>query len=291
MTASAADAEDLAQETMLRALERPPSDPSDIRPWLTKVALNLARDRLRRRKRAPYTGPWLPSPIAIDPEIEGEPAIEAPSSEGRYDLYESASLAFLLALEALTPMQRAVLLLCDVFDYSVREAAELLDASEANVKTTHHRARKRLEAYEGARVRGANRRARSEKQLAALGRFFGAALAEDAESARAVLHEEARALSDGGGEFFAALRPVTGRERVAALFVGLLRKQRGRDFRVAVRELNGAPALVAEQDAAGNPRIATRFVVQCDVDAAGQITALYVVLASAKLTALARSPL
>jgi RNA polymerase sigma-70 factor (ECF subfamily) len=142
MTGIAADADDLVQETFLRAIERPPPRTDmALRPWLVRVALNLARDLLRRRRRRrEYTGPWLPSPIET-----GEPGADAAddrvlpafepslpglgSTEGRYDLVESVTFAFLLALEALTPQQRAVLLLRDVFDYSVRETAEALAVS------------------------------------------------------------------------------------------------------------------------------------------------------------------
>src|SRR6185295_2830674 len=137
LTGSAADADDLVQETFVRAIERPPAR-TDMpwRPWLVRVALNLGRDLLRRRRRAGYVGPWLPAPIdtgddasppSFEPEIPG-----VGSTEGRYDLLESVTFAFLLALEALTPTQRAVLLLRDVFDYSVREVADALDLSEAN---------------------------------------------------------------------------------------------------------------------------------------------------------------
>ena len=150
LTGSAADADDLVQETFVRTIERPPARMKDpLRPWLVRVAMNLGRDLLRRRRRAPYKGPWLPSPIETNgqdlfPREEvalplGEIALplgevappshevvfEGGSTEGRYELLESVSFAFLLALEVLTPQQRAVLLLRDVFDYSVRETADL----------------------------------------------------------------------------------------------------------------------------------------------------------------------
>src|SRR5262249_54905403 len=95
MTGSAADADDLVQDTFTRALEKPPKDgQAPLRPWLTRVAVTLARDSLRRRKRAPYQGPWLPEPIETD---DAPVAVEPASSEGRYDLLESVSFAFLLA--------------------------------------------------------------------------------------------------------------------------------------------------------------------------------------------------
>src|SRR5437868_10514213 len=121
MTGSAADAEDIVQDTFVRALEKPPTDmEAPLRPWLVKVALNLSRDQLRRRRRREYFGPWLPSPVST--EDDGPLPIYEPTAPGispvaRYDLLESVTLAFLLALEVLTPAQRAVLLLRDVFDY------------------------------------------------------------------------------------------------------------------------------------------------------------------------------
>ena len=133
MTGSAADADDLVQETFARALARPPARTDEPwRPWLVRVALNLARDELRRRKRRAYKGPWLPEPVD-DAELV-EPSHEPASTTGRYELLESVSFAFLLALEALTPAQRAVLLLRDVFEYTGAETAEALGLSEANVR-------------------------------------------------------------------------------------------------------------------------------------------------------------
>src|SRR5262245_3850197 len=148
MTGSAADAEDLVQETFRRALERPPADlDAPLRPWLTRVATNLCIDSLRKRKNEPYFGPWLPSPVETD-------AIKddlTPSPEARYGVLESATLAFLIALEALTPQQRAVLVLRDVLGMSGPEVAEALEMSEANVRVSHHRARHALEGYDRAR--------------------------------------------------------------------------------------------------------------------------------------------
>src|SRR5687767_12106876 len=123
MTGSVADADDLLQETFARAIERPPPRLDlPMKPWLARVALNLARDHLRARRRVQYYGPWLPMPLETTEETS--PPSFDPGPEWRYDLLESVSFAFLLALEALTPSQRAVLLLRDVFDYSVRETAE-----------------------------------------------------------------------------------------------------------------------------------------------------------------------
>src|SRR5712692_46828 len=152
MTGNAADADDLVQETFVRAIEKPPKWTDEpLRPWLVRVAINLSRDLLRRRKRQGYVGPWLPSPVPTDeqsPASYEPPARNEDSPAARYDLMESVSFAFLLALEALSPTQRAVLLLRDVFDYSTSETAEALDITEANVKVVLLRARRKMKGYD-----------------------------------------------------------------------------------------------------------------------------------------------
>jgi RNA polymerase sigma-70 factor (ECF subfamily) len=169
MTGSAADADDVVQETFVRAYQHAPPHLDDPRRWLMRVAVNAGRDVLRRRKRRGYVGPWLPTPIETDDDVPPsfEPTVEGETLEGRYDLMESVSLAFLQALEALTPTQRAVLILRDVFDYSAAEVASALNMSEGNVRTVHHRARRAMRTYRtglaaepcspGSRRRGAGR--------------------------------------------------------------------------------------------------------------------------------------
>ncbi|HXU08022.1 MAG TPA: sigma-70 family RNA polymerase sigma factor, partial [Blastocatellia bacterium] len=156
MTGNAADEDDLVQETFVRAIEKPPRDTREpLRPWLVRVAVNLSRDVLRKRKRQGYIGPWLPSPIPTDEESPASyepPAPDEESPAARYELMESVSFAFLLALEALTPSQRAVLLLRDVFDYSTTETAEALDLTEANAKVLLLRARRKMNDYDKGRV-------------------------------------------------------------------------------------------------------------------------------------------
>jgi RNA polymerase sigma factor (sigma-70 family) len=285
MTGVAADADDLVQETFVRAMQHPPERKTDPwRPWLVRVAMNLSRDLLRRRRRQTYVGPWLPSPIETGGEaalLSYEPVLSGgQSTEGRYDLLESVSFAFLLALEALSPQQRAVLLLRDVFDYSVQETAQALALSEGNVKTTHHRARRCMAAYD--RERRIPARALEEQTRQVLEQFLAALANRDAKALEDLLAGDVCALSDGGGEFLAALNPVVGRDRVIRLYLGLT----GRRSLVnaETRRLNGLPAVVvsfADMPA----RQASRLVVRCDVNAEGRITALHTVLASRKLTA------
>src|SRR4051812_29187077 len=146
MTGDPSDADDVVQDAFVRAMEAAPSEDRSLRPWLTRVAANLAIDRLRQRQQRAYPGVWLPAAIAEE-ELAAEPG-----SDHRYELKESATIAFLVALEALTPSQRAVLLLRDVFELSVEETAKALDLSAANVKTTLHRARVAMESYDLERI-------------------------------------------------------------------------------------------------------------------------------------------
>ena len=287
LTGCAADADDLVQETFVRAIERPPRRTDEPwRPWLVRVAVNLGRDLLRRRKRRAYVGPWLPSPIETGDEESPpahEPSVEGGyTTEGRYDLLESVSFAFLLALEALTPAQRAVLLLRDVFDYSVRETAKALDMSEPNVKTTHHRARRAMREYD--RNRCVPTRTLQERTREALGQFVAALVGGDVGAIEALLADSARAVNDAGGEYFAARVPIVGPRRVA-LFHRNISVRRMGDVRSAVRVINGLPALVVEVMDQRH-REPPRFVLRCEIDDAGRITRLYSIIASRKLSAI-----
>ncbi len=276
ITGSAADADDAVQETFARALARPPSDRSlPWKPWLVRVAVNLARDELRRRRRRAYRGPWLPEPVeeAELVELSHEP----PSTEGRYALLESASYAFLVALEALTPTQRAVLVLCDVLEYSGREAARALDLSEANVRTTLHRAHRAMAGYDAERCPpGAELRGRTEEVL---GRFLGYLASGDVAGIESLLAEGVVAVNDGGGVYAAAGVPVIGRNKVARFHASL---GRGVPSRFAIRVLNGLPAFVGEYDATP-PQLAPRFAMIALLDRAGRIRAIHTIVAPMKL--------
>ena len=172
LTGSAEDAEDVVQEAFVRLVAQPlEAPPEETGRWLARVATNLGIDALRRRRRRAYAGPWLPTPVE-DPDPDGplgRPS-ESPDPEARYGLAESATYAFLLALEALSPRQRAVLLLRDVVGHSAREAAEVIGASEGSVRVLHLRARRALADYD--QLRCVPTQELRERHRAALQRFL-----------------------------------------------------------------------------------------------------------------------
>ncbi|WP_242343376.1 sigma-70 family RNA polymerase sigma factor [Anaeromyxobacter terrae] len=280
MTGVAADADDLVQETFARALTaRPDRSGEPLRPWLARVAVRLAIDLLRRRRVRGYTGQWLPSPASTD-----EPDLE-PTPDARYDTAESASYAFLVALERLTPLQRAVLLLRDVLGHTVRETAAVLSTTEGAVKVAHLRARRAMEGYDASRLPASP--ALEARTREALEGFIRAILAGDVASAEALLASNARAVTDGGGKYFAAPRVLEGASNVARFFVGIARG-RG-EGRAAWLRLNGLPALRVDLESP-EPRVAPRTVLRLDLDAEGRIARIDVIAAPHKLTALPEAP-
>ncbi len=278
MLGVAADADEVVQDTFVRALEHPPDRDRPLRPWLSRVAANLSRDRLRSRRRRRYVGPWLPGPVDVSTLPD-----PAPGAEARYGALESSSFAFLLALEALTPNQRAVLLLRDVLDWSGRETAQALGMSETNAKVTLHRARRALAAYDRNPSRPSAEL--SERTMQALAAFLGALASGDPAAFGEALASEARLLSDGGGQFFAARKPVYGAARIAGVYAALLarRQKHGPGLPSAsLVVLNGLPALLCT-DADAPPGDARRWIMRCDVDADGRVVDLHSILHPSKL--------
>jgi RNA polymerase sigma-70 factor (ECF subfamily) len=274
MTGVAADADDLVQETFVRALTAPPADRErDVLPWLVRVAMNASRDVLRRRKREAYVGPWLPSPVDLEQCV-----VDGATPAARYSQRESVSYAFMRALEALSSSQRAIVILRDVLDYSVKEAAEVLDMSEANVKTSHHRARARLESYEAEPAQldeAAIARARG-----AMARFFAHLALDDVQGLERMLAASVEGLNDGGGEYFAATRPVLTPHRVARFYLRLSAKNRV--LRAIPCQLSGLPAVIA-QVTPFMPGIAPWNVNLFACDRSGAIIGAYSVVAPRKI--------
>lgn len=222
ITGSWADAEEIAQEALLRVLQA--EDVRDSRALLARVCTNLAIDRVRRA-RVDYVGPWLPEPIATGP---GADAAIADAEE--------VEIALMVALESLSPVERAALLLHDVFDFSFEEVGAMLGRSSAAVR----------QAASRARAHAAARRPRfthtDADARALVERFAAAAVRGDVAALVELLSADATLVTDGGGKVSAARRPVEGAARVARFLVGLAEQFAGR-VAIVPLELNRAAAL------------------------------------------------
>jgi RNA polymerase sigma-70 factor (ECF subfamily) len=285
MTGSAEDADDIVQEAFARLVARPAdAEVADLAAWLRKVASNLGIDALRRRRRRAYRGPWLPAPIETsDPDWLEAQASEQPGPEARYGLAESASYAFLLALEALGPRQRAVLLLRDVLGCSALETAELIGASEGSVRVLHLRARRALEEYDKRRCIPTPELLAQHR--AVLDRFLGCLLAQDARGLEALLAESVHTVTDSAGQYTALATPMSGQLRVARFYLRAALHRRPCGPRIEVRIVNGLPAALITLERPVR-RQAPRTLLRPELDDAGRIRVVHTVLAPHKLSAL-----
>lgn len=208
MLGSAHEADDVVQDAWLRYSMAP--EPID-RPaaWLTTVVTRLAVDRLRsaRVRRETYVGPWLPEPIADESPAAGP--------EGAVIMAESLSLGFLAVLERLSPLERAVFLLHDVFDVPLTEVATTIERSEAATRQLAKRAR---EHVHDARPRFAPE---PDDVEALTDAFLAAAISGDVDALGSMLADEVVHVSDGGADHRAARAPIVGRDRVARFFANL----------------------------------------------------------------------
>lgn len=227
MLGSRSEAEDMVQEAFLRWQAAPREEVGSARAYLSTIVTRLCLDQLKsaRVQRETYVGPWLPEPLRTEEAVDPQ----------------SISLAFLVLLERLGPVERAVYLLHEVFDYSHAEVAEIVGKEEAACRQSFHRARAHIEAQ---RPRFAPSRADHERLLTG---FLGAVQAGDLGALRGMLAKDVVTWSDGGGKRTAARNLVHGDDAVARLFVGIARKATpGGEFELA--EINGWPALILRQN-------------------------------------------
>jgi RNA polymerase sigma-70 factor (ECF subfamily) len=229
MTGSLSDAEDIVQDALLRAHRARVDDIESPAAYLTTITTRLAIDHQRsaRVRRESYVGPWLPEPIAADP---------APDAAASAELADTLSMAFLVVLETLSPDERAVLLLHDVFAYPHAEIAEMLGRTDASCRQVLRRARTRIEAE----------RPRAEADLAqrdeVLHRFLDACEGGDMDAFLSLLTDDAELIFDGGAEVKTAARhPIRGADRVAR-FLAFVMGRLADGGRVAPATLNGGPA-------------------------------------------------
>jgi RNA polymerase sigma-70 factor (ECF subfamily) len=234
MLGSVSEAEDVVQEAYLR-YERAVAGGAEIgslKAWLSAVVTHLAVDELRsaRSRRETYVGQWLPEPLLTDGGAE-DPAAHAEQAD-------SLSMAFLLLLERLTPVERAVFLLHDVFGYDHAEIAEVVGKTEANSRQIASRARRHIEA-EKPRFE-ASRRERD----ALARRFFAAVRDGDVDRLVETLAADVVVYGDGGGKAPQWSTPIAGVDRVSRLLAGVGRMMVDYGITLEPREVNGQPGAV-----------------------------------------------
>ncbi len=261
MLGSAADAEDVLQETWLRWAGVDPGTVRDQRAYLVRITTRQALSRLRtlRRRRESYVGPWLPEPLLTTPDVAED-----------VELADSVSMAMLLVLETLGPTERAVFVLREVFELGYDEIAEAVDKSPAAVRQIAHRARAHVAAR---RPRGIVSPAQTQDAFEA---FQRAAETGDLQSLLDILAPDVVFLGDGGGVKQALLRPIVGAGKVGRLMTsGLGRTTAAASLQPA--QVNGYPALILRLDG----EIDTVVAVRIDD---GLITGLYAVRNPEKLS-------
>ena len=232
MLGSVAEAEDVVQEAYLRWREVPEGEVRSSKSYLSAVVTRLSIDRLRSARREEYIGPWLPEPLISD---------RAEELAAHYELDESLSMAFLVLLESLNPVERAVFLLREVFDYDYEEISSIVRKSEANCRQIARRARQSV----AARRPRFERSLEKEKMLTE--RFVEACMSGDMEGLLELLSEDVTLWSDGGGKVAAAPYPIHGPEKVARFLVGVLRTVPPGFFAHPAR-VNGGPGAIGYVD-------------------------------------------
>ena len=235
MLGSASEAEDVVQDAWLRARQDEDADVRSPRAYLTTIVTRLCIDHLRsaERTRMEYPGPWLPEPVA-------EPNQESAA------LASSLTTAFLVMLERLTPTERAVFLLREVFELDFDDIAKAVDKSPANTRQILTRARARLQE---PRRRFTVPRRESEEVVR---RFRHAVGTGNVEELMAVLHADATLVSDGGGKVSAATRPVLGADRVTKFMLGFAGKAQWSESDFQLVAINGAPGLLIRHPLSGD---------------------------------------
>ncbi len=268
MLGSRADAEDAVQDAFLRWSAADRARVSNAEAYLVRVVTRLCLDKLKsaQARREVYVGPWLPEPV-LD--------ADALSPERHTELADDLSFALLLALDRLSPLERAAFLLHDVFDAPFSDVAMTLDRSEAACRQLAARARK---AVREQRPTPAPLQ-EHERLLAA---FTQAAVSGDLAALKAVLAEDVVLLSDGGGRKLAALNPVRGADNIARFITSIVRKLNAANAETGAQVLtvNGAPALMLYLDGVLDQ-------VQMIAVENGRIAALYLVRNPDKLASLA----
>jgi len=264
MLGSVADAEDILQDTFIRWQQFGNDDIRSPRAFLVTIVSRLCINHLQsaRARREEYVGEWLPEPIVTD--LGSDPF-------GMMKIDESLSMAFLLLLERLTPVERAVLLLREVFDYEYSEIASALSLTQANCRQILRRARLHVNAMR-PRLQAPKR-----MQSELLQRFLEAAGTGEMEGLISLLANDVALHSDGGGKAVAVPNVVYGAEKVARGIIGSLKRLVPKDIVRRIASINGKLGLVNYQN--GKPHSVLTFDADGD-----KIQAIYIITNPEKLS-------
>ena len=264
MLGSRAEAEDIVQEAWLRWADVDESTIQNVGAYLSRLVTNLCLDKLgsAAAKRERYVGVWLPEPVL------NEDAGWTPGPEVQAEFAQDVSVAFMLALERLSPLERAAFLLHDVFDLDFDEIGRRLERSPAACRQLASRARQHVKADY------ARQEVEDEERERLFGAFSAAVRNFDVDALAAVLAEDAVMLADGGGKVSALSRPLRGGAQIAKAFIGFARLPTSRAWRLEPARINGMAGLLIFDGA-------TRQLVQTialapSATAPGRIGALYV---------------
>src|SRR5262245_5811886 len=242
MLGSMADAEDAVQETYLRWHQVDRDNVSDPKAFLMTTTTRVCLDMLNsaRARREAYVGPWLPEPVL-------DTAALAPDT--RTELAEDLSIALLLTLERLSPLERAAFLLHDVFDFSFNEVATALERSEAACRQLAARAREHVREVRprGIAVPPARSGEIDAKHAQLMSAFLAATRTGDLDALTQLLASDVRVMTDGGGKVPAALEVLDGADRAARFLVGVARKGWREDFTLRFATINGIHGLIVDR--------------------------------------------
>ena len=283
-TGTIADADSVLRECYPRAVHPPVANhQSDAQRFLASGAARIALETVRQRKRRQYVGCWLPAPVETGNAASPGPRPDSTAGP-RYDLVESGSTSFLLALETLEARERILLILCDAFGFKVQDAAATLELTAATGKTALQSARRKMQQYDVAHVPPTT--AIQASVGVVLHEFLSHLQEYNLPALEKTLASDARAFFDSGGEFVAPAGSVFGCETVARLLARFTERSGPVNF--SFRMVNGLPAALGHAKA--RPRWASRFVLAIEVS--GSLVArVHAVLATPKLTAIRFDPL
>jgi RNA polymerase sigma-70 factor (ECF subfamily) len=270
---SLADADDVVQEAWLRFSKAGPDTIDRPAAWLTTVVSRIALDHLKaaRREREVYVGPWLPEPIASDPLT-----VSRPGPEELAELASSLTLGFLHVLETLSPVERVVFVLADVFDVPFKDIAETVGKSPEACRQLASRARRRVHEARPHRYSPPD-----DEAARVVAEMLAATTAGDIDGLVRLLAEDAVLVSDGGAHKRAARHPIKGRDRLARFLAKIGKRYDTAQATLASVTLNGELGIVISLH--GEREAAISFEVEN-----GLVHEVHIIIADDKLAALDR---